>query len=104
MSTASNNPTPSEVLEGISMIPISIVICSTVAPGFILCIPGLILITFMVALPLIALALAAAVLAAPVLAVRGIRHAVQKSRTRVAAPARIMPPAFKIATVNPPRR
>ena len=75
--TQSSLPSTSELVEGVLFYPIALVITSTIFPGFILCIPGLLFVTVLVIVPIAALALvvalAASVLAAPFLLVRGVR-------------------------------
>jgi hypothetical protein len=70
-------PSTSELLEGLSFFPIAIVVSSTIFPGFILCIPGLLFVTVLILVPIVAMAIVvlaiAAVVASPFLLVRGVR-------------------------------
>jgi hypothetical protein len=92
----SDRPTISELVEGVLFYPIALVVCSTVAPGFTLCIPAMIFFTAAILVPVVAIAvvvlLAAAVVLSPFAAVRGVRalgrrYAAAKSR-RAGRPAR----------------
>jgi hypothetical protein len=89
-----NEPSTSELIEGVLFYPIALVVSATIFPGFTLCIPGLIFATVLILLPLIAIAIvllaATAVVAAPVLLVRAIRRRLAKPR--VTAPATIAAP------------
>ena len=75
--TSTDTPSTSELLEGISFFPIALVVSSTIFPGFILCIPGLLFVTVLILIPIVAFAivvlLTATVVASPFLLVRGIR-------------------------------
>ena len=72
-----NEPSTGELVEGLSFFPIALVVSSTIFPGFILCIPGLLFVPVLVLVPIIAPAavvgLAALVVASPFLLVRGFR-------------------------------
>jgi hypothetical protein len=78
MSRQPDNPSTSELIEGLSFFPIALVVSATIFPGLTICIPGLIFLAAFILIPLAAIALvvllAAAVVAAPFAAVRGIRH------------------------------
>lgn len=75
--TQSSLPSTSELVEGVLFYPIALVVSATIFPGFTLCIPGLLLATALILIPVVAMAIvalaAAAVVAAPFLAVRGVR-------------------------------
>jgi hypothetical protein len=75
--TQSHTPSTSELVEGVAFYPVALVVASTIFPGFLLCVPGLLFVTVLVLLPLVAVAivalLAAAVVAAPFLLVRAVR-------------------------------
>jgi hypothetical protein len=77
MSTTATTPSTSELIEGVLFYPIALVVSATIFPGFTLVIPGLLLVTAMVLIPVIAIALvvllAASVVATPFLLVRGVR-------------------------------
>jgi membrane protein implicated in regulation of membrane protease activity len=96
-----NEPSTSELIEGVLFYPIALVISATIFPGFTLCIPGLILATVLILLPLIAIAIvllaAAAVVAAPILLVRAIRGRLA-SRSRAA-----VKPSTAVAIERPSR-
>jgi hypothetical protein len=70
-------PSTSELVEGVLFYPIALVISATIAPGMLLCIPGLLFVTVLVLVPIVAMAivalLAAAVVAVPVVLVRKLR-------------------------------
>ena len=77
MTSTTTTPSTSELVEGLSFFPIALVVSSTIFPGFILCIPGLLFVTVLILVPIVALAivvgLAALVVASPFLLVRGVR-------------------------------
>jgi hypothetical protein len=70
-------PSTSELVEGALFYPIALVVSGTVAPGLLMCVPGLIFFIALILIPIVALAivglLAAAVIATPFLLVRGVR-------------------------------
>jgi hypothetical protein len=97
--TQSSLPSTSELVEGILFYPIACVVSATIFPGFTLCIPGLLLVTALVLIPLAAIAIvalvAAAVVAAPFLLVRGVRalcerRAVSRRLPRLLQPVKII--------------
>jgi hypothetical protein len=120
MSSQSDLPSTSELIDGISFFPIALVVSATIFPGLTICIPGLILGAAFIVIPLAAVAivllLVAAVVAAPFLAVRGVRALVRRraeAREQITveapAPAAFVPPRFTTAalqrlTAGPPVR
>ena len=77
----SDLPTVLEIVGSVSLVPMAVFSCATVAPGFLLCAPGLVLAALFISIPLIAaaavaalLVLAGGVLATPYLLVRSIRR------------------------------
>jgi hypothetical protein len=91
----SATPSTSELIEGVLFYPIALVISATIAPGMLLCIPGLLFVTVLILIPVVAMAivvlLAAALVAGPVVLVRKIRgsRAVSKPRSRGAVPSTV---------------
>jgi hypothetical protein len=92
--TRSEPPATSDLIEGILFYPVALVVSATVFPGFTLCIPGLILATVLVIIPLAAVALvvalAAAVLTAPFVLVRAVR-ALRERRAQPRRKSRLLP-------------
>ena len=77
----SDLPTVLEIVASVSLVPMAVFSCATVAPGFLLCVPGLLLAALFISIPLIAvaavgalLALAGGILATPYLLVRSMRR------------------------------
>jgi hypothetical protein len=77
----SDLPTVLDILASVSLVPMAVFTCATVAPGFLLCVPGLLLAALFISIPLIAVAavgallvLAGGVLATPYLLVRSVRR------------------------------
>ena len=88
----SDPPTAFEMLEGVLLLITGAVVAAPMLPGFLLCVPALVLFGVLVAGPLVAAAalaaLAGAILAPPYLLVRSIRG---RRRSRLGpneAPAR----------------
>ena len=94
-------PPVADLLEGVLLVPMGFVVGVTVFPGFLLCVPGLVLAGLFLALPLVAVALVAAavglVVAVAVAIVAVPRHAVRSLRARREL-ARVRPVAPRVAT------
>ena len=95
MSSPATEPSTSELVEGILFFPIALVISSTIFPGFILVIPGLLFVTVLILIPIVAIAivalLATAVVASPFLLVRGVR-ALRERRAESRRMPRVLQP------------
>jgi dolichol kinase len=77
----SDLPTGLEIAGSLSLVPVAVFTCATVAPGFLLCVPGLLLAVLVISIPLLVVAavgvlaaLVVAVLATPYLLVRSMRR------------------------------
>jgi hypothetical protein len=92
----SDLPTALEMLESVLVLISGAVVGAPVLPGFIFCVPGLILLAVLVLVPLVAAAalvtLAAAILAITYLLVRSIRSI--RARQTAAAPASVASPSL----------
>jgi predicted membrane channel-forming protein YqfA (hemolysin III family) len=92
MSPSSDLPSTSDFLDNLDFFAIALVVSATIFPGLTLCIPGLLFVTVLIAIPIVAVmlvvGLAVAVVAAPFVLVRGIRGLVER---RSAAKARATP-------------
>ena len=77
MRTTTDQPSGSEIVEGLLFYPIALVVSATIFPGFTLCIPGLLFVTVLILVPIVAMAIVvgaiALVVASPFLLVRGVR-------------------------------
>jgi len=82
MSPSSDLPSTSDFLDHLDFFPIAMVVGATIFPGFILCIPGLLFVTVLIAVPIVAVllvvGLVAAVVAAPFVLVRAIRGLLER--------------------------
>ena len=92
----SDLPTVLDILASVSLVPMAVFSCATVAPGFLLCVPGLVLAALFIIIPLIAVAavgallvLTGGVLATPYLLIRSIRRRWAGPLERKHAPPRI---------------
>jgi hypothetical protein len=92
-----DTPSTSELLEGIAFYPIALVVSSTIFPGFILCIPGLLFVTVLILVPIVAMALVVGaiglVVASPFLLVRGVRALRERDVMRL---PRVRPVAWRV--------
>jgi hypothetical protein len=82
MSPSSDLPSTSDFLDNLDFFAIALVVSATIFPGLTLCIPGLLFVTVLIAIPIVAVALvvglAVAVVAAPFVLVRGIRGLLER--------------------------
>jgi hypothetical protein len=77
----SDLPTVIEIVTSVGLVPMTAFTCATVAPGFLLCVPGLLLAALFISIPLIAaaavgafLALGGAIVAASYMLLRSMRR------------------------------
>jgi len=82
MSPRSDLPSTADFLDNLDFFAIALVVSATIFPGLTLCIPGLLFVTVLIAVPIAAVALvvglAVAVVAAPFVLVRGIRGLIER--------------------------
>jgi predicted membrane channel-forming protein YqfA (hemolysin III family) len=82
MTPSSDLPSTSDILDNLDFFAIALVVSATIFPGLTLCIPGLLFVTVLIAIPIVAVVLvvglAVAVVAAPFVLVRGIRALVER--------------------------
>jgi hypothetical protein len=85
MSPSSDLPSTSDFFDNLDFFPIAFVVAATICPGLTLCIPGLLFVTVLIAIPIVAVALvvglAVAVVAAPFVLVRGVRGLLERRST-----------------------
>ncbi len=82
MSPSSDLPSTSDFLDNLDFFAIALVVSATIFPGLTLCIPGLLFVTVLIAIPIVAVVLvvglAVAVVAAPFVLVRAIRGLLER--------------------------
>lgn len=77
----SDLPSTADLLDNLDFFAIALVVSATIFPGLTICIPGLLFVTVLVAIPIVAVlvvvGLVAAIVMAPFVVVRAIRRRVE---------------------------